>query len=138
MANNPSDEDEGVADLDAGVLGLQLTGDAMLLDNFDDIDEKQDVAIISPDGSVDESELDPLADDCTLYSVTKIRAGKVMADWLSGLDEAMKARVLPELPDQETESEAVFTWKIEGWRSMEKKSRGPTFQCGGYPWLVSQ
>jgi len=48
----------------------------------------------------------------------------------------MKARVLPELPDQETETGAVFTWKVEGWRSMAKKERGPTFQCGGYPWWV--
>lgn len=50
----------------------------------------------------------------------------------------MKARILPELPDQETESEAVFTWRIEGWRNMAKKERGPTFQCGGHPWWASQ
>ena len=58
------DEDEGVADLDSRLFGVQLTGDAMLVDHLEELDEKQDVAIISPDGSVDESELEPLADDC--------------------------------------------------------------------------
>jgi len=64
MANNPNDEDEGVADLDSRLVGMQLTGDAMLVDHLEELDEKQEVAIISPDGSVDESELEPLADDC--------------------------------------------------------------------------
>lgn len=48
----------------------------------------------------------------------------------------MKARILPELPDQETETESVFTWKIENWRNLPKKERGPIFQCGGHPWWV--
>lgn len=65
MATNPGAEDEGVADLDSRLVGMQLTGDAMLVDHLEELDEKQDVAIISPEGSVDESELEPLADDCT-------------------------------------------------------------------------
>lgn len=68
MANNSGDEDEGVADLDSRLVGMQLTGDAMLVDHLEELDEKQDVAIISPDGSVDESELEPLADDCMFDS----------------------------------------------------------------------
>ncbi len=64
MANNPSDEDEGVADLDSRLVGMQLTGDAMLVDHLEEVDEKQEVAVISPDGSVDDSDLEPLADDC--------------------------------------------------------------------------
>jgi hypothetical protein len=64
MANNPSDEDEGVADLDSRLIGMQLTGDAMLVDHLEEVDEKQEVAVISPDGSVDDSDLEQLADDC--------------------------------------------------------------------------
>ncbi|KAI9822475.1 MAG: hypothetical protein M1827_000194 [Pycnora praestabilis] len=93
---------------------VQLPEAEMLVDDYDQFDEKQDVAIISPDDSVDESELEPLADDF----------------------ESMKARVLPEVPDQETESEVVFTWKIENWRSMNKKEHGPVFECGGHPWKI--
>lgn len=71
MANNPNDEDEGVADLDSRLVGMQLTGDAMLVDHLEELDEKQEVAIISPDGSVDESELEPLADDCMPRGLTQ-------------------------------------------------------------------
>lgn len=49
-------------------------------------------------------------------------------------DEAMKRLVLKELPDLETESEAVSTWNIEGWRHLPKRTHGPTFYCGGHPW----
>ncbi len=81
MANISSDEDEGVADLDAHFVGMQLTGDAMLVDNFEDIDEKQDVAIISPDGSVDEPEPDLLADDCMFpFAGMKLIFGGIMTD----------------------------------------------------------
>lgn len=52
------------------------------------------------------------------------------------LDEAMKARVLQKLPDLEINSEAVHTWNIENYRSLSKKERGPTFECGGHPWYV--
>ena len=36
----------------------------MLVDEYDVVDEKPDVAIITPDDSADEPELEPLADDC--------------------------------------------------------------------------
>ena len=53
------------------------------------------------------------------------------------VDEAMKSRVLVPLPDLEIESEAVNTWNIEGYRSLNKKEHGPIFQCGGHPWSVT-
>ncbi len=52
------------------------------------------------------------------------------------LDEAMKARVLPKIPDLEIECEAVHTWHIENYRLLSKKERGPKFDCGGHPWCV--
>lgn len=52
------------------------------------------------------------------------------------LDDAMKARVLHKLPDLEIESEAVHTWNVENYRNMERKERGPKFECGGHPWYV--
>lgn len=48
----------------------------------------------------------------------------------------MKLRVLPKDADLETESEAVHTWEIDSWRHLEKKTRGPKFECGGHPWCV--
>ncbi len=48
----------------------------------------------------------------------------------------MKPRVLPQLPDLETESETVHTWELEDWRNLPRKARGPVFECGGHPWYV--
>lgn len=48
----------------------------------------------------------------------------------------MRKRVLPEIPDLETDSEAEHTWHIEDWRGLPKKARGPIFHCGGHPWYA--
>ena len=50
------------------------------------------------------------------------------------LDDAMKIRLLPRLPDLEIEDEAVSTWNIEDYRDLPTKVRGPKFVCGGHPW----
>lgn len=50
------------------------------------------------------------------------------------VDEAMKPKVLPELPDLEIETEAISTWCIDDWRSLKQKERSPIFECGGHPW----
>ena len=86
----------------------------MVVDN--EFDEKQDVAIISPDDSMDDAEPEPA-----------IRADDF---------DAIKKRHMPELSDLEIESEAENTWDIEGWRSMLRREHGPVFQCGGHPWRV--
>ena len=51
-------------------------------------------------------------------------------------DEAMKVRIQNKLPDLEVEAETYSTWHIENYRQLNKKERGPIFQCGGYPWSV--
>ena len=48
----------------------------------------------------------------------------------------MKLRILPKDVDLETDSEVVHTWVIDDWRNLEKKTRGPKFECGGHPWCV--
>jgi len=49
----------------------------------------------------------------------------------------MKEIVLPPMIDEPRVLEdQVHTWPVEGWRTMNKKVRGPVFQAGGYPWLV--
>ena len=100
----------------------------MLLDGSD-YDEKHltptdddNVAIISPDDAdsmIDDADpvaqpVEPRADD----------------------HEAMMARWMPPLPDQETEAEAFHTWDIIDWLKQPKRSHGPTFTCGGHPWRV--
>lgn len=55
--------EEAVADVKARLGDLQIGGGGdMLIDEYDAVDEKPDVAIITPDDSAEESE--PLADDC--------------------------------------------------------------------------
>ena len=48
----------------------------------------------------------------------------------------MKVRCHALLPDLEIASEAVHTWNIEGYRSLQKRERGPKFDCGGSPWRI--
>ena len=48
----------------------------------------------------------------------------------------MRVRLQVPVPDLEIESEAEHTWNIEGYRSLEKKVRGPKFVCGGSPWRI--
>ena len=59
------DENEAVTDLNAHLGDLQIGGGGdMLLDEYDPVDEKPDVAIITPDDSAEEKEPDICADDC--------------------------------------------------------------------------
>lgn len=53
-----------MADLDNYMGCMQIEPGDMLIDDYDVVDEKQEVAIITPDDSVDEADPEPLADDC--------------------------------------------------------------------------
>ncbi|KAM0723899.1 hypothetical protein Q7P37_000889 [Cladosporium fusiforme] len=98
----------------------------MLLDS--DYDEKHltptddNVALISPDDG------DSMAED----PETSTEPAPPMAND----HEAMKERYMPALPEYETEAEAVFTWEIENWRQLPKRSHSPVFHCAGHPWRI--
>lgn len=79
-------------------------------------DEKQDVAIISPEDNMDDAEAEP----------------KPRADDF----DAMKKQLMSELPDLETEAEAVNTWEIKEWRNMSRREHGPVFKCADHPWRI--
>ena len=71
-AMDSEDGSEAVADLGIRLGGLQMGGGGdMLIDDYDVVDEKPDVAIITPDDSPEEQEPEVRADDCisskTLY-----------------------------------------------------------------------
>ena len=87
------------------------------MEEADLLDEKQDVAIISPAESLDadaEAEPELTADDF----------------------EAMKAKVLPEQSDLEIEAEGYHTWTVEGYRSLARREHSPEFTVGGQPWKI--
>ena len=66
-AMDSRDGTEEVADLDTRLGELQMGGGGdMLIDDYDVVDEKPDVAIITPDDSLEEQEPDIRADDCIL------------------------------------------------------------------------
>ena len=112
--------------------GPQMGGDPdMLIDEYDAVDEKPEVAVIHPDDSPEAQEAEPLADDCKPCSNPGVA---IYPDTLTV--DAMKARYLPELPDLEMTDEAISTWHIEDYRHLQTKQRGPTFECGGHPWYV--
>ncbi|KAF2865809.1 hypothetical protein BDV95DRAFT_553981 [Massariosphaeria phaeospora] len=99
---------------------MDQLGSDMLVDA--EFDEKQDVAIITPDAddadadadAMDEVEPEPRADE----------------------HEAFMRKHMPELADQETEAEAFHTWELSDWRSMTRREQGPVFNCGGHPWRI--
>ncbi|PSN74726.1 cysteine proteinase [Corynespora cassiicola Philippines] len=95
---------------------MDQLGSDMLVDP--DYDEKQDVAIITPDDADAMDEVDPEPEP---------RADEY---------EAFMKKHLPELPDQETEAEAYHTWEIRDWRNLTRREHGPVFECGGHPWRV--
>ena len=65
------DGDEAVADLDTHLGELQMGGGGdMLIDDYDPVDEKPEVAIITPDDSTEEKEPDILANDCKVSRTT--------------------------------------------------------------------
>ncbi|KAI4116187.1 MAG: hypothetical protein LQ345_003350 [Seirophora villosa] len=111
---HPWPEREPTADLQTQMGDMQIAGgEDMLLDDYDVVDEKHDVAEITPEGSTDEP-TEPLAND---YA-------------------GMRERVLPKLPDLEPEFETTYTWHIENYRNLTRKERGPKFECGGHPWRI--
>ena len=64
-AMDSKDGTEEVADLDTRLGELQMGGGGdMLIDDYDVVDEKPDVAIITPDDSLEEQEPEIRADDC--------------------------------------------------------------------------
>ena len=95
----------------------QLSGDTLNNGMHVEIDyeDKPDVAIITDD-AVDELEAEAIthADDF----------------------EALKKRFFVDVADHEVEYEASHTWKIENWKSLERKERGPVFSCGPHPWRI--
>lgn len=57
--------DKDQTDVDAPTEDIQLTDNDMLVDEYDQYkDEKTDVVLVSPPDSLDEQEVEPLADDC--------------------------------------------------------------------------
>ena len=71
-AMDPKDGSEQVADLDTRLGGLQMGGGGdMLIDDYDVVDEKPDVAIITPDDSLEEQEPEIRADDCILPEISQ-------------------------------------------------------------------
>ena len=64
-AMGSEDGSEVVADMGTRLGGLQMgEGGDMLIDDYDVVDEKPDVAIITPDDSPEEQEAEIRADDC--------------------------------------------------------------------------
>ena len=104
----------------------------MLIDDYEVVDEKQEVAIITPTESPDEPDARPRADDCEC----RRRDYSALGSLTEVLDEAMKKKLMPEIPDLEIESEGYSTWNIVRYRSLTKKERGPIFKVGGHPWYV--
>ncbi|KAI9654798.1 MAG: hypothetical protein M1821_005792 [Bathelium mastoideum] len=94
---------------------MDQIGNDMLVEP-QDYEEKQDVAIISPDDPLEDADQEP-----------EIRADNF---------EEIQAKFMAELPDQETESEAHHTWHIQGWRQLTRREHGPVFECGKHPWRI--
>lgn len=51
-------------------------------------------------------------------------------------DENFAAKNMPDL-GHEVKDFKVFTWRLHGWRKLEKKITSPEFECGGHRWYAS-
>ncbi|GAB7360635.1 hypothetical protein MBLNU230_g0515t1 [Neophaeotheca triangularis] len=109
--------------------GVTQLGSDMLLDS--DYDEKrvspndENVALITNDD--DASMADDAEPTAEPFESAEPRADDHAAMW---------NRFMPPLPEHETESETVFTWDINNWRQLPKRTHGPQFECAGHPWRV--
>lgn len=69
------DGSDPVADLKTQLGHLQIGGGGeMLIDEYDPVDEKPDVAIITPDESSEERDPEPQADDCIASQILLLRS----------------------------------------------------------------
>jgi ubiquitin carboxyl-terminal hydrolase 7 len=50
-------------------------------------------------------------------------------------DEAFAAKHMPDLGHDVKEFK-VFSWKLTGWKKLEKKLTSPEFDCGGHHWRI--
>lgn len=100
----------------------------MILDS--DPDEKRLTPTDDPEhiATISNDDVDSMADDVDPPSDPPLPSADDF--------EAMRDRFLPALPDYETEAEAVFTWDIQNWRSLPRRTHGPVFHCAGHPWRI--
>ncbi|KJY02284.1 ubiquitin carboxyl-terminal hydrolase like protein [Zymoseptoria brevis] len=104
-----------------------LGSDMMVDSDYDEkrltpTDSNDNVAIISPDDA------DSMVDD----TETTTDPALPQADD----HEAMRDRYMPRQPEHEIEAEEIYTWDIQDWRSLPKRTHSPTFTCGGHPWRI--
>ena len=92
------------------------------------LDEKQDVAIITPA----ESPSDVAMETTEANGAQEEEPETPLADDYSG----MTAKYMPEIPELEIEAEGHFSWTIEDWAKLSKREHGPKFEVGGTPWSV--
>jgi len=51
--------------------------------------------------------------------------------------EWMAKKLMPLIPDLEEIGFETFQWRIDDWRTLDKRVTGPEFECGGNKWQVS-
>ena len=105
--------------------------------------EKDNLAIIDPNNLDNEQEQLqdlPVATDRELSLGPRgcpMPTSRLLRYANTDTDDAMRDIVLPPLNEEpKILEDAVFTWTVEGWRSLAKKEHGPVFQAGGFPWYV--
>ena len=52
---------------------------------------------------------------------------------IASTDEAFAAKHMPDL-GHDVKEIRVFSWKLTGWKKLEKKLTSPDFDCGGHRW----
>jgi ubiquitin carboxyl-terminal hydrolase 7 len=107
-----------------------------MLDTGESENEKDDVAIITLDqsnGDLETPSEKPRADECKTVDLVAI----ICYLLIYLIVEVMKEAVLPPLLEQpRILSDTINTWEIKDWRKLPRRTRGPVFEAGGFPWLV--
>ena len=108
----------------------QQIGSDMLVDS--EYDEKQDVAIITPDTDDQMDEVDVKSEPDAEPDLETETEPEPRADEY----EAFFKKHMPELPDHETEAQVYNTWELRDWPTLTRREHGPAFDCAGHPWRI--
>jgi ubiquitin carboxyl-terminal hydrolase 7 len=100
----------------------------------EDLDEKDEVAIINPDQLDEEVSEKPRADNC-MFSRPYLLCSPRFVALTSTVVAAMKEIIFqPTIENPPILAEAEHTWHIQNWRDLGRREHGPVFEAGGQPW----
>lgn len=135
-----ADSNSDIQQYDNGDVQSLESENAMMVDppeyvDPQEMDEKDEVAIINPDQLDGETPEKPRADDCKFGNAHRWFIPPQSFALTCAAVAAMKAIIFQPTTEQPPIlAEGEHTWHITDWRSLSRREHGPVFEVGGQPW----